>query len=39
MITACLTAQNTIRAEFEVVAGDTPIDPAVRAISGGPVEH
>ena len=39
VITACLTAQNTIRAEFEVVAGDTPIDPAVRAISGGPVEH
>jgi uncharacterized protein YbjT (DUF2867 family) len=39
VLAACLDAPNTIRAEFEVLAGDTPIEPAVRAISGGPVEH
>jgi nucleoside-diphosphate-sugar epimerase len=39
VLVACLDAPNTIRAEFEVLSGSTPIEPAVRAISGRPVEH
>ena len=39
VIAACLEAPNTMRAEFEVLEGATPIDVAVRALSGGPVEH
>ena len=39
VLAACLTLPNTIRSEFEVLAGDTPIEPALQAISGGPVEH
>jgi uncharacterized protein YbjT (DUF2867 family) len=39
VVAACLEAPNTIRAEFELLTGDTPIDIAVRAIAGGPVEH
>jgi uncharacterized protein YbjT (DUF2867 family) len=38
-ILECLDAPNTIRAEFELLSGDTPVRPAVRALSGGPVEH
>ena len=37
VLAACLTLPNTIRSEFEVLAGDTRIEPALRAISGGPV--
>ena len=39
VLAACLTLPNTIRSEFDVLAGSTPIEPALRAISGGPVEH
>jgi hypothetical protein len=39
VIVAALEAPNTIRSEFEVLSGATPIDVAVRAVSGGPVEH
>jgi uncharacterized protein YbjT (DUF2867 family) len=39
VLLACLEEPGTIRAEFEVLSGDTPIPEAVRAISGGPVEH
>jgi nucleoside-diphosphate-sugar epimerase len=38
-ILECLEADTTIRAEFELLSGDTPVRPAVRALSGGPVEH
>jgi nucleoside-diphosphate-sugar epimerase len=33
VLLACLETPGTIRAEFEVLSGDTPIVPAVRAIS------
>jgi uncharacterized protein YbjT (DUF2867 family) len=39
VVVACLHAPNTIRADFELLEGDTPIDVAVGSISGGPVEH
>jgi uncharacterized protein YbjT (DUF2867 family) len=39
VLAACLDAPNTVRAEFELLAGDTPVEAAVRALSGGPVEH
>jgi hypothetical protein len=39
VILAALESPNTIRSEFEVLSGDTPIEAAVRAVSGRPVEH
>jgi uncharacterized protein YbjT (DUF2867 family) len=35
----CLEAPNTIRAEFEVLSGETPVREAVRALSGGAAPH